>query len=161
MKKRDIVVLGGKQMLDETAIAYAEVDEILNLLEDDYINKVPENVKRFFKEERDNNYEPKIDVDIPLNEQNLKRETMVLLAILKLNYCCKDEDEKKAFLNELNENEREYNEKYNPDNLFKNKKSNKLEENIEENNDLPIEYEEKNIIYKILEKIKSLFRRSR
>ncbi len=34
-------------MLDETAIAYAEVDEILNLLEDDYINKVPENVKRF------------------------------------------------------------------------------------------------------------------
>jgi len=148
-------------MLDETAIAYAEVDEILKLLEDDYIDKVPENVKRFFKEERDNNYEPKIDVDIPLNEQNLKRETMVLLAILKLNYWCKDETEKKAFLNELDENEREYNEKYNPDNVFKNKNRNKVEEFKEENSKLLVEYKEKNIIYKILEKIKSFFKRSK
>ena len=127
-------------MLDETAIAYAEVDEILNLLDDDYIEKVPQSVKNFFKEERDNNYEPKIDVDIPLNEQNLKRETMVLLAILKLNYWCKDENEKQAFLNELDENEREYEEKYNPDNLFKDRKNNKIEKSIEEDNKLPMEY---------------------
>ena len=148
-------------MLDETAIAYAEVDEILNLLDDDYIEKVPQSVKNFFKEERDNNYEPKIDVDIPLNEQNLKRETMVLLAILKLNYWCKDENEKQAFLNELDENEREYEEKYNPDNLFKDRKNNKIEKSIEEDNKLPMEYKDKNIIYKVLEKIKSFFKRSR
>lgn len=42
-------------MVDNTAIAYAEVDEILNLLEDDYIDKVPEKVRDFFKEERDKN----------------------------------------------------------------------------------------------------------
>lgn len=148
-------------MVDNTAIAYAEVDEILNLLEDYYIEKVPEKVRNFFREERDKNYMPKIDVDIPLTEQNLKRETMVLLAILKLNYWCKDENEKQAFLNELDENEREYEEKYHTDNLFKDRKNNKIANNMEENNNLPMEYKEKNIIYKILEKIKSFFKRSK
>lgn len=100
---------------------------------------------------------PKIDVDIPLTEQNLKRETMVLLAILKLNYWCKDENEKQAFLNELDENEREYEEKYHTDNLFKDRK-NKIAKNMEENNNLPMEYKEKNIVYKILEKIKSFLK---
>lgn len=147
-------------MVDNTAVAYAEVDEILNLLEDYYIEKVPEKVRNFFREERDKNYMPKIDVDIPLTEQNLKRETMVLLAILKLNYWCKDENEKQAFLNELDENEREYEEKYHTDNLFKDRK-NKIAKNMEENNNLPMEYKEKNIVYKILEKIKSFFKRSK
>lgn len=40
----------------------------------------------FFEEERDKEYEPIIDVNIPLDEQNLKRETMVLLAILNYNF---------------------------------------------------------------------------
>lgn len=150
-------------MVDNTAIAYAEVDEILNLLEDDYIDKVPEKVRDFFKEERDKKYLPKIEVDIPLTEQNLKRETMVLLAVLKLNYWCKDEKEKQAFLNELDENEREYNEKYNPDNLFNNQKNNysKVTETSNKENILPIKYKDKNIILRFLEKITKFFKRSK
>ena len=150
-------------MVDNTAIAYAEVDEILNLLEDDYIDKVPEKVRDFFKEERDKKYLPKIEVDIPLTEQNLKRETMVLLAVLKLNYWCKDEKEKQAFLNELDENEREYNEKYNPDNLFNNQKNNysKVTETSNKENILPIKYKHKNIILRFLEKITKFFKRSK
>lgn len=150
-------------MVDNTAIAYAEVDEILNLLEDDYIDKVPEKVRDFFKEERDKKYLPKIEVDIPLTEQNLKRETMVLLAVLKLNYWCKDEKGKQAFLNELDENEREYNEKYNPDNLFNNQKNNysKVTETSNKENILPIKYKDKNIILRFLEKITKFFKRSK
>lgn len=150
-------------MVDNTAIAYAEVDEILNLLEDDYIDKVPEKVRNFFREERDKKYIPKIEVDIPLTEQNLKRETMVLLAVLKLNYWCKDEKEKQAFLNELDENEKEYNEKYNPDNLFNNKKNNYSEatETSNKENILPIECNDKNIILRLLEKITNFFKRSK
>lgn len=150
-------------MVDNTAIAYAEVDEILNLLEDDYIDKVSEKVRDFFKEERDKKYLPKIEVDIPLTEQNLKRETMVLLAVLKLNYWCKDEKEKQAFLNELDENEREYNEKYNPDNLFNNQKNNysKVTETSNKENILPIKYKDKNIILRFLEKITKFFKRSK
>ena len=120
-------------MLLNDMIAYAEVDAILNVLEDEYVNKVPEKVRKFFADEKIKDYEPVIDIDIPLTEQNLKRETMVLLAILNLNYWCESENEKQEFLNELSKNEDErkkLEEKYNPDNLFKNKKSNH-EENME------------------------------
>ena len=45
--------------------------------------------------------------------------------MLKLKYWCKTEEEKEVLLNILNENEKkqqkEISEKYNPDNLFKNK----------------------------------------
>ena len=88
---------------------------------------------------------------------------MVLLAVLKLNYWCKDEKEKQAFLNELDENEREYNEKYNPDNLFNNQKNNysKVTETSNKENILPIKYKDKNIILRFLEKITKFFKRSK
>lgn len=81
-------------MLMDNMIAYAEIDEILNLLEDKYRDKVPEKVRAFFKEEKMVDYKPTIDVNIPLIQQNLKRETIVLLAILNLNYWCDTLEEK-------------------------------------------------------------------
>ena len=84
-------------MVMENMLAYAEIDEILNLLEDDYRERVPKKVRDFFKEEKIKDYHPEIDIEKPLIEQNLKRETMVLLAILNLNYWCENEEEKTAF----------------------------------------------------------------
>ena len=149
-------------MEKEHELAYAEVDEILNLLEEEYLEKVPQEVRNFFKEERDNDYKPIINVDIPLTEQNLKRETMVLLAILNLNYWCDSEEEKQEFMNELEKNEEEkkkIEEKYNPENLFKkeNKEYNSGNENKEELK--IIVYKEKNIILKILSRIINMFKR--
>lgn len=148
-------------MLLDDMIAYAEVDAILNVLEDEYAEKIPEKVKKFFAEEKIKDYEPVIDVYVPLTEQNLKRETMVLLAILNLNYWCESENEKQEFLNELaqNENEKkELEEKYNPDNIFKKKQPLKDEENIQENMKM-IEYKEKTLIRKILDRIMLFFKK--
>ena len=149
-------------MVMENMLAYAEIDEILNLLEDDYREKVPKKVRDFFKEEKMKDYHPEIDIEKPLIEQNLKRETMVLLAILNLNYWCENEKEKQRFLNELDKNEeekKELEEKYNPDNLFKNRTlSNSLGESTEETNDIIVYNENKNIFIKLLEKIKSIFK---
>ena len=149
-------------MLLDDMIAYAEVDAILNVLEDEYVNKVPEKVRKFFADEKIKDYEPVIDVNVPLTEQNLKRETMVLLAILNLNYWCESENEKQEFLNELaqNENEKkELEEKYNPDNIFKKKQPLKNEENIQENMKM-IEYKEKTLIRKILDRIMLFFKKN-
>lgn len=148
-------------MLLDDMIAYAEVDAILNVLEDEYAEKIPEKVKKFFAEEKIKDYEPVIDVYVPLTEQNLKRETMVLLAILNLNYWCESENEKQEFLNELaqNENEKkELEEKYNPDNIFKKKQPLKDEENIQENMKMT-EYKEKTLIRKILDRIMLFFKK--
>lgn len=144
-------------MVMENMLAYAEIDEILNLLEDDYRERVPKKVRDFFKEEKMKDYHPEIDIEKPLIEQNLKRETMVLLAILNLNYWCENEDEKKSFLDELDKNEEEKNEleeKYNPDNLFKKKQDESTENNIQ-----IIEYKKPNFIQILLTKIKKIFKR--
>lgn len=144
-------------MVMENMLAYAEIDEILNLLEDDYIEMVPKKVRDFFKEEKMKDYHPEIDIEKPLIEQNLKRETMVLLAILNLNYWCENEEEKKSFFDELDKNEKEKNEleeKYNPDNLFKKEKDESTENNLQ-----IIEYKKPNFIQILLTKIKKFFKR--
>lgn len=144
-------------MVMENMLAYAEIDEILNLLEDDYREMVPKKVRDFFKEEKMKDYHLEIDIEKPLIEQNLKRETMVLLAILNLNYWCENEEEKQSFLNELNKNEEEKNEleeKYNPDNLFKKKQDESIQNNLQ-----IIEYKKPNFIQRLLTKIKKFFKR--
>lgn len=144
-------------MVMENMLAYAEIDEILNLLEDDYREMVPKKVRDFFKEEKMKDYHPEIDIEKPLLEQNLKRETMILLAILNLNYWCENEEEKQRFLNELDKNEeekKELEEKYNPDNLFKKKQDESTENNLQ-----IIEYKKPNFIQILLTKIKKIFKR--
>lgn len=114
-------------MLDNM-MAYSEIYEILNLMEDEDKERVPQEVRDFFEEQRMKEYKPKIRTDIPLTEQNLRRETVVLLTILVINYWCDSEEEKQSFIDELEKNEKikkELQEKYNPDNLFKNRKKTK------------------------------------
>ena len=149
-------------MLIDNMLAYSEVHKILSLLEDEYVEKVPEKVKKFFEEERMKDYEPDIKADIPLTEQNLKRETMVLLAILNLNYWCNSEEEKQSFLNELAENEKEkkeLEERYNPDNLFKNRAKNSNVNDLYEENLQMIEYKKPNFIQRLLGKIAKFFKK--
>lgn len=85
----------------ETLMAYSEICAILNLLETSYADRVPEEVKTFFYEERLEDYEPQIDPSKPLNEQQLQRETFVLLALLNVNYWCDSEEERESYLKEM------------------------------------------------------------
>ena len=147
--------------------AYAEVDEILSLMEDKYIEKVPQKLRDLFKEKRLDGYNPKIDVNIPLDEQNLQRKTFAILAMLNLNYWCEDEKEKERLIKIYTENDRkreeELREKYNPDNLFQNKNINKDEQNEnQEKSDTfkLVEYQkEESFFKKILRKIASFFKK--
>ena len=150
-------------MLMDNMIAYAEIDEILNLLEDKYREKVPEKVRTFFKEEKMVDYKPTIDVNTPLIQQNLKRETIVLLAILNINYWCENEEEKQFFLNELAKNEEEkkrLEEKYNPDNLFKNNNDVSPDKIVEPQNISMVEYKKQVIFKRILDKITRFFKKN-
>ena len=147
--------------MDNSSLAYSEVYEILNMIEDEYRERVPKNIIDFFEEERDKEYNPIIDVNIPLEKQNLKRKTIVLLAILNLNYWCDSEEEKQEILDSFAKNEelkrlkeKELTENYNINNLF-----NKIENTENKTEVSLIEYKEQNFIQKIISKIKSLFRR--
>lgn len=142
-----------------TKNAYAEVITIIDLLEEDFKNKLPNKLIEFLRTEKSENYIVKISPNIPLEEQQLLKETIDILAMLKLNYWCSNEAEKQELLDLLNENEKTYqkelHEKYNPDNLFKNRNNNVKEMQTEQT--AIIEYKKPNFIIIILNKIKDLF----
>ena len=112
--------------MENIKCAYSEVYEIINLMSYDLRSKIPSKFIDLIMAQKDENYIPKIARDIPLKEQNLREETISILAYLKLNCFC-DNEEKKQFVKMLNENERKYQEelreRYNPDNLFVNKET--------------------------------------
>lgn len=149
--------------MEDIKLAYCEVDMILGQMEEKYVNKVPSELRKLFKEQKRDDYSPKIRVDIPLDEQKLLRKTIAILAMLNLNYWCEDENEKQDLIQMYAENDRkreeELREKYNPDNLFK-KKDIQVEETTEnaECKEL-IEYKEENFLKRILRKIVSFFKK--
>ena len=146
-------------MLDDM-MAYSEIYEILNLMEDEDKERVPQEVRNFFEEQRMKEYKPKIRTDMPLTEQNLRRETVVLLTILVINYWCDSEEEKQSFINELEKNEKvkkELQEKYNPDNLFKNRKKTKEDVVMEQIENVGMIKYKENIITKLKEWFRKIF----
>lgn len=146
-----------------TRQAYSEIDELLELITEEEKNQIPKKLRDFFKEEKDKSYHKNISYDIPIKEQNLKEETLAIIALLNLQYWCKDEKEKENLKIIYAENERKYQEelreKYNPDNIFKNKKDTTGEIKNDNSEDISInmqivEYKEpifKRIVNKILE----------
>ena len=142
--------------------AYAEVDKILSFMEVKYVEKVPQKMREMFKNEKLQGYEPKIDKDLPLDQQNLQRKTLAILTLLNLNYWCENQEEKQELIKAYSENDRkrekEIREKYNPHNTFK--KNNDVEkiEKVAEDVTSLIEYKEESFIKKLLNKIKRLFK---
>ena len=107
--------------------AFAEVSVILNLLGEDYKNKIPKKFLDYIESQRDNDYKVIIDPEEPLENQYLLEDTINILALLKLDYWCNNEEEKVEFIKRLNDNDKkrqkELYEKYNPDNIFNNIKT--------------------------------------
>lgn len=152
-----------KKMENNLTKAYAEVLLILSYMEQKYADMIPKKLLELFNEEKDKNYQPNINPKISLAEQNLQRKTLALLAMLNLNYWCKDENEKQEMLKMYSENDKkieaEMRERYNPDNLFR-KKEEPIEndENKQENTEL-IKYKKQNIFKKILNRIMKFFKK--
>ena len=143
--------------------AYAEVLLILSYMEQKYADMIPKKLLELFNEEKDQNYQPDINPKISLAEQNLQRKTLALLAMLNLNYWCKDESEKQEMLKMYAKNDKkieaEMRERYNPDNLFKTRKKVEQNDEAKEESTEIIEYKEQNIFKKILNKIMKFFKK--
>lgn len=93
--------------MEKIRMAYAEVDSILKLIDDELINKIPNNVRKFFECEKADDYIVHIDIEKSLNEQKIQRETVVILTMLNMQYWCKSENERKEILDLLIKNDKE------------------------------------------------------
>ena len=137
--------------------AYVEVLEIISHFSEEDFKKIPKSEIDFYNENKDNEYEFKINPNIDLNEQNISREANAILVALYRDYFATENQkqilEKLLKQNEQKEEEKKR-EKYNPDDIFK---KDKEYSKIENNNEiLPIEIEEK-WYQKILDFFRGLF----
>lgn len=96
-----------------TRMAYAEIDTFLELVDAEDREKIPKNLRELFKREKDKDYIKNIDSNIPISEQNLKEETLAIIALLNLKYWCDDETEKERLKKVYKENEIVYNREIN------------------------------------------------
>ena len=119
---------------EETKV-FSEVDAFLDIIDEKYKNKIPTKLRNLFKENKDKDYNPVYNANIPIEEQNIKKETIAMIGLLHLNYWCETEEEKNALRNIFLENQKKYeekiNKKYNLDDLFKNVSENKSKEDTE------------------------------
>lgn len=109
-------------------IAFSETLHYLKGINENDINKISKNFIVFLNNNCSKEYKCSFDYTKPLKDLELTNETKGIISVICLNYWCETEDQKKQFINHLNNNERIYQEKarklYNPDNLFKNNNSN-------------------------------------
>lgn len=87
----------------ERKYAYAEVDEILKWLGEEYITKVPKKILDKIKEEKKFGYRPEIDFSKPIEPQ-VRQETKNIIAYLNYQFWLKDEKERKRLEERIRKN---------------------------------------------------------
>lgn len=140
--------------------AYTEIKCLLRYFPIEYIKKLPNKLLEMIQKNSDEEYDIDVDLNKNLQDQNISKKTKDILAVLTYNYWS-DKSEKEYLKNRFYENERTFQkellEKYNTDNLFKNKKINEEKENLEVVS--MVEYKKESLISKLLNKLKKFFKR--
>ena len=146
----------------EYSEALSEINDILNHLDTNVLNKIPQKFKNFVNNNKSNSYKPIFDHSKKLNELPLKDKTRAILSVIYMNFLC-NEEQKKEYKKRLKENsikkEKEVREKFNTDNLFSNKVQKKtiIEEQQTVDNIVAMTEYKDGIFTKIINKIKRLF----
>ena len=136
-----------------------EVDEILTHLSEEDLNKIPEDVRTLIKDNKDKNYIWKFDETKELGEQNLNRDTVIILSYLNMEYLLNEEQKKlMEQIHKYNEEkaEAEKQNKYSTQDLFKDKKEIKSQ-NTENTENAQMIVIKENFFTRIINKIKSIF----
>lgn len=137
--------------------AAVEINSIFENMSIDLLNKIPQNFREFFNKIASKDYKFQYDKRVRLNEQKLLPKTKGILAFIYRDYLC-DEIEKENYNKEYNRvlmlKEIEKQEKYNANDIFKNRKNESS--NI---NTLPIKYKKMSLFRKIFEKLKSILKK--
>ena len=149
-------------MKQEYKEAFTEVNEIIKMMPDELVNKIPSKFREMLEDERDKEYN--LNIQEPLEKCKLKNETIIILGLIYRDFLCSPDEKRRLQekdARELQEVQRtieeEIRKKYNPDDIFKNKREIKNEEQTEEKS-LTLVQEEK-WYQKIFNLIKGLFRK--
>lgn len=148
---------------DEYSIAYAEVLHYLKGIRKKQIMLIPKGLIEYFKANKSQTYKCNFDYNKPLNEIEISDKAKGIIGMICLNYWSNSNNEKKIFLEKIEENEKTYqkelNEKYSYDNIFKKSNKDKNLENEEKLLDLEPTKKVK-LFEKIINKLKQYFNKN-
>ena len=106
---------------DEYSIAYAEVLHYLKGIRKKQIMLIPKGLIEYFKANKSQTYKCNFDYNKPLNEIEISDKAKGIIGMICLNYWSNSNNEKKIFLEKIEENEKIYqkelNEKYSYDTI--------------------------------------------
>lgn len=152
-------------MIKKEEKIFSEVYKVINILGQEYITKIPSKCYNLIKSNASKEYSPNYNSISELNENNISREAVSLIILLYLNYWCNSIEEKQTLKDVLEKNQKDFEEKYSYDNMFKRKSNIKQDvrqygdkeqdESINQNQQILVIKE--NIFTKIIEKIKKFF----
>lgn len=135
-----------------------QINEILKYMEPNLKARIPKKFISYFENNKSQEYSWTIDKSQSLEKQDLLPTTKEILTVLYKEFIC-DDIEKIELEKTLSNNEIKYQEKlrekYNPDNIFEDRKSNPKTEQIE-NENTSIAYKE-SFFSKLINKIKLIF----
>lgn len=125
--------------MNTNSYAYAEVLDVLDNMESEYVEKIPHTFIKYLKENSSNEYKRHITIDKPLEKQNLNSKTLSILVAINLKYWVETEEHKQELLNMYRENgqKEKINESVVVNDIFDTAEKFEKEE-INENN-LPVE----------------------
>lgn len=153
-------------MEDNYSKAYKEVIEVLNYVPKESVDKIPQTMIDTFKAKMDKDYDFKVDINKSFDEQDLLEETKAIFANIFRDYWATPYQKERIEAKEKYDRqklEEEKMQKYNPDDLFKKKNVENVEENIEkenniiDNSNLPIEVKKEKFYEKIINFFKRIF----
>lgn len=158
-------------MEDNYSKAYKEIVEILKYVPEESVNKIPKEMRDMFEAEQLKTYNFQIDTEKTFEEQELLEETKAILANIFRDYWATDYQKARIIEKENQDREeweRQKREKYNPNDIFKNRntttKDNDISQDIQKqlneeyNKNLPMEVQKQNIFQRLLSFIKKLIR---
>lgn len=151
-------------MKQEYKESFAEVNEIIKLMPKELTDKIPNKFKYMLEKEKDKEY--KANIYEPLEECKLKDETIIILGLIYRDFLCDPEERKrlqekdaKELQEVKQEIEAELREKYNPDDIFKKKRQEKEEQELQTEEKSIAVIDEQKWYQKIFNIIKGIFKR--
>lgn len=161
--KKIIKNLNSENSLNNINIAFAETYDIIKHSDISIQSKISPKFMNLLMSAKDNSYRVNIDYEKTLDEQ-IQHETKVILGIIYRDYLCTPEKRQELIKNEtelLERIEKEKNEKYSVDNLFKNRQNplNIQQQQTNQSNEQNeiIEYKKEKWYEKIVKFFKNLF----
>jgi len=142
--------------MNEYSNAYTEVYTILNYLEEEELNKIPEEIIETLREKQNKDYNYELNEDLDLKEQKMLPETKAILFNLFRDYLATPVQKEKIIKMQQQDRIKTENEKkqsYNKTDIFEKKSITKNNKNNDTEKNYKIENKKDNIIIKMFKGI--------